>query len=296
MIQGRHDLLKSFYFDVLKCAVDPRKEENWGKGAGTLWANCGINQFHLPQEAQAQVFAGRIVLEYSDLAEVAARCDAALCSTPYRTGGALSNTKFRCEKLQGGALEVTCPWGNTFELRQGGAADPRGVQPGPVSEPLGMPELQVHVPAGGNLAGIARFYETLIGAHVETRPGEVHVKCGGGLQTLVFCEQAPGVAVEHSDYHVSMYVNDFPSMFKRMEEQSLVFVNPRFKRKAATLDEAVEQCMFRVKDIIDPESPQDGAIIVLEHEIRSPVKQDGSKYKSCPLEGVVPVSNAPDNF
>ena len=45
-MQGRHDLLKAFYFDVLKCAVDPRKEENWGKGAGTLWANCGINQFH----------------------------------------------------------------------------------------------------------------------------------------------------------------------------------------------------------------------------------------------------------
>ena len=74
-MQGRHDLLKAFYFDVLKCAVDPRKEENLGKGAGTLWANCGINQFHLPQEAQAQVFAGRIVLEYSDLTEVAARYD-----------------------------------------------------------------------------------------------------------------------------------------------------------------------------------------------------------------------------
>ena len=81
-MQGRHDLLKSFYFDVLKCAVDPRKEENWGKGAGTLWANCGINQFHLPQEAQAQVFAGRIVLEYSDLTEVAVGPDEADVAVP----------------------------------------------------------------------------------------------------------------------------------------------------------------------------------------------------------------------
>jgi len=38
--------------------------------------------------------------------------------------------------------------GNAFELRQGTRADPRGKQPGDVSECLGIPELQIHVPAG----------------------------------------------------------------------------------------------------------------------------------------------------
>ncbi len=52
---GRHDLLKSFYFDILGCSVDPRKEENLAKGKKTLWANAGINQFHLPEAATAQV-------------------------------------------------------------------------------------------------------------------------------------------------------------------------------------------------------------------------------------------------
>jgi hypothetical protein len=42
--------------------------------------------------------------------------------------------------------------------------------------------------------------------------------------------------------------------------------------------------MFRVRDIVDPDCPEAGPIITLEHEIRSPLKQDGSKYKSCPLE------------
>ncbi len=43
------------------------------------------------------------------------------------------------------------------------------------------------------------------------------------------------------------------------------------------------------------------AILRLEHEIRSPVKADGRKYKSCPFDSVVPPEgsvpvNVPDNF
>ena len=47
--QGRHDLLKAFYFDLLGFAVDPRKIENLDKGKKTLWANAGIAQLHLPE-------------------------------------------------------------------------------------------------------------------------------------------------------------------------------------------------------------------------------------------------------
>ena len=38
------------------------------------------------------------------------------------------------------------------------------------------------------------------------------------------------------------------------------------------------------------------AILQLEHEIRSPVKADGTKYKSCPFASAVPVGAVPDNF
>lgn len=154
--KSRHDLLKAFYFDVLKCAVDPRKQENIDKGSGSVWANCGINQFHFPSEPQAQVLAGTIVLEYMDLEPVAAR----LASPP----AALFGSKFSWSHGSAGSLRVTCPWGNNFELRKGTRIDPRGRQPGPVSEAIGMSELQINVPFGSNLAGIGRFYAKLIGA------------------------------------------------------------------------------------------------------------------------------------
>ena len=40
---------------------------------------------------------------------------------------------------------------------------------------------------------------------------------------------------------------------------------PRLKRKASTLEEAVEQCMFRVRDIIDPKAPAAGSVFVYTH-------------------------------
>ena len=64
--KGRHDLLRSFYFDTLGLALDPRKQENADKGRKTLWANAGITQFHLPEEESAQVFDGVVTLSYTE--------------------------------------------------------------------------------------------------------------------------------------------------------------------------------------------------------------------------------------
>ena len=188
--KGRHDLLKAFYYDVLNLVPDPRKAENLETGSGTLWANCGINQFHLPQEQEAQVFDGSITLEYGNLDAVHARLQAAPAVLR-------ENTRFSFESSNG-ALMVTCPWGNSFELRKGERADPRGKQPGPTSEPLGMPELRVNVAAGSNMAGIARFYESMVGAPVWAQEGSVQVDCSEG-QLLTFVEQAPGVPVQHCE-------------------------------------------------------------------------------------------------
>lgn len=51
--------------------------------------------------------------------------------------------------------------------------DSRGSQPGPPSEPVGMPELRVHVQFGANMEGIARFYNQVMKAPVEMRPSRV---------------------------------------------------------------------------------------------------------------------------
>ena len=44
--------------------------------------------------------------------------------------------------------------------------------------------------------------------------------------------------------------------------------------------------MFRCLDIIDPLNVEDGPIIKLEHEIRSVIKRDGTKYKYCPFDTI----------
>ena len=86
--------------------------------------------------------------------------------------------------------------------------------------------------------------------------------------------------------HLSMYVDDLGAVYDRADALDLAFVNYRFKRRALTKDEALEQCMFRVLDVVDPLAPDAGPIVQIEHEIRSCVKPDGSKYKSCPLREV----------
>ena len=69
--QHRHDLVKAFYFELLGCAADARKLENLEKGTGTVWANCGITQFHLSEgKADAQVLDGCVTLGYPSLAAV----------------------------------------------------------------------------------------------------------------------------------------------------------------------------------------------------------------------------------
>jgi len=52
---------------VLGCGLDPRRAQNVVKGSGTVWANCGASQFHLPYGQEAQVIPGSIGLWYDSL-------------------------------------------------------------------------------------------------------------------------------------------------------------------------------------------------------------------------------------
>ena len=93
--------------------------------------------------------------------------------------------------------------------------------------------------------------------------------------------------------HVSLYVADLPASFRRAEALGCVFVNHRFSRRAYTLDEAVDQCMFRVLDVVDPENAAAGPILRLEHEVRSVTKKDGTKYKSAPFSNIADLGLVP---
>jgi hypothetical protein len=97
----------------------------------------------------------------------------------------------------------------------------------------------------------------------------------------------PGCSKFLSNYgpHVSLYVADLVSCYRNADALGVVYVNPRFKRRAYTLEEAIDDCMFRCLDIVDPWQP--GTVILrLEHEVRSVLKRDGTMYKSCPFDTI----------
>lgn len=303
--KGRHDWLRAFYFDFLGCAVDPRKAENWKRGRQTLWANIGCQQFHLPQgKDDAQVLQGRVTLVYPNMNGITARLEDAQT--------ALEGSQFSAVGADDG-WRVTDPWGNQFCLVTGKDRDGRGSQPGDVSEGLGMRDLTMDCPGEANLAGIARFYESILGCSPVHTTDQVCSVSVGPHQTLTFqkkqglvdyslhvdLRQGEGEEEEQlssdsihqqrlfpSNYgpHISMYVADLGATFDRC--RNYLYVNPRFKRRAYTKEQALDQCMFRILDIVDPLDPQSGPILQLEHEIRSCVKVDGTKYKSCPFHQV----------
>lgn len=293
--RGRHDLVRAFYFETLGLACDPRKSENIARGKGGVWANAGIHQIHLSEGATAQVFDGVITVAYDSLEAVRGR----LAVPP----SVLVGTRYAWTGIMGDEIQVSDPWGSRFVLvERDGARDARGVQPGEVSEACGIVDVTVFVPGVVELEAVARFYTRLLGFTVKGwKEGKVMLFAGSEEQTISFShrlEDEDTGYVRHDDVteedgrssnagvHLSMYVADLPRAYRAVEEMGSVYINYRFRRQAKTLEESVEQCMFRVLDVVDPEKPERGVLFKLEHEVRSAVTVDGEKYRSCPLDKV----------
>jgi len=303
--KGRHDLLKSFYFDFLQCGIDPRKAENYEKGSKTLWANIGAQQFHLPEgKPDAQVLDGEIRLYY----DPKAYDKMVKLAEDMKDLKIMKDTKFAVSKVSGMEMLVVDCWGSRFRIISSDKEkDIRGLQKNVDDfDTLGNGmDLQIFTPTNANIAGIGRFYEQIFDTPVMIDENKCVVSMGP-RQTLTFTrgddasfdrnmhvdlrdepENNPSDKKYYqSNYgpHISLYVRDIRSTFKRAEELGITYVNPRFKRRAYTEDEVVKDCMFRCLDIIDPLNIEDGVILSLEHEVRSVLKADGSLYKSCPFD------------
>jgi hypothetical protein len=316
--KGRHDALKAFYFDFLGCAIDPRKHENIELGSKTLWANVGMHQFHLPEgKPDAQVFDGVITIIHEDLSALMERYN------DYLDGderfAPLKETEFLVGVVDDALMMVTDPWGNEFSIME--SDDPEedrasdiGAQPliegHEPSEGLKIEDLTVYVPHDANLDGIGRFYQHVLGAPaIEELRSESSISISmGERQTLTFQfhPDGPDTEVRHHDFsydeedenstlpsypsnhgpHISLYVSDLGKAYQRAAKLGVTYVNPRFKRRAYSEEEALDQCMFRLIEIIDPLDEDKEVILYLEHEVRSAKTRDGKKYKSCPLNEV----------
>jgi len=312
--------------DFLGCAWDPRKAKNLEAGHKTLWANIGAHQFHLPEGSpDAQVLNGEITIVHPTPEKLLERYNTFRSNASELSRlSCLNNSKFHVEEVSPKGDEstviVTDPWGSIFRIvpeTKKGNLDPRGKQPGKASEGLALSDLTIHVPMDSNLEGIGRFYEEILGAKLAANDeieNQVQIQMGP-FQTLTFVpkesvevnthvdlremvDETDGTTEEHTNsagtstnlgnygVHISLYVADLPKSYQKARGLGLAYVNTRFSRRAYTLEEAIGDCMFRCLDIVDPLHPEDGPILRLEHEVRSVVKKDGSKYKSCPFDEI----------
>jgi len=170
-----------------------------------LWANVGSQQFHLSEgDPDAQVFDGVVTLAYESLDPLAERCEGLKRKHPLKD----SSFEVMRSGISENELSVTDPWGNRFRLvadTDGKFVDDRGTQPGEKlpdsttvkreAEPVAMTDLTVHVPRSSNVAGIARFYEYVLGAPILSTSVDRCVVSTGGRQTLTF------VVVDREDVH-----------------------------------------------------------------------------------------------
>ncbi len=200
--------------------------------------NIGRSQLHLPHRDTPQVFRGTIGLVVPDLD--------ALAESLAGVADDLAGTAFAFGR-QNGAIEATCPWGNRFRCH---APDPSF---GPAD--LGMAYLEIAVPEGA-AAGIAAFYDTIIGAPaavVDRRDASTASVCAGRDQRLYFVETDADLP-PYDGHHLQIYIADFSRPYRRLLERGLV----------TTETDAHE---WRFQDIVDPAT--NAPLFTVEHEVRS---------------------------
>ena len=206
-------------------------------GLGNMWANVGEQQFHLPTRPP-QVIQGHIGVVVPELDTLKSR----LASVEE----GLAGTKFRWS-VEASHIAVTCPWGNRFQCY------PTGPEFGDMA--LGIPYVEFLV-GPGRAAGIARFYDQVMGAPSTTESSEQgtlgRVKIGRN-QSLVFRETKEPL-VPYDGHHIAIYVANFSRAYGYLKDRGLI-------------SEDVRNHQYRFKEIIDPDNGS--CVFLVEHEVRS---------------------------
>jgi hypothetical protein len=206
-------------------------------GLGNMWANVGEQQFHLPTRPP-QVIQGHIGVVVPDLDTLKSR----LASVEE----GLAGTKFRWA-VETNHFAVTCPWGNRLQCY------PAGPEFGDMA--LGIPYVEFLV-GPGRAAGIARFYDQVMGAPSTTESSEQgtlgRVQIGRN-QSLVFRETKEPL-VPYDGHHIAIYVANFSRAYGYLKDRGLI-------------SEDVRNHQYRFKEIIDPDNGS--CVFLVEHEVRS---------------------------
>lgn len=205
-------------------------------GLRNMWANVGEQQFHLPTRP-VQVLHGHMGIVVPDFDALKER----LASVEE----GLAGTKFSWS-VKADHIAVTCPWGNRFQCYAAGSSF------GDMA--LGVPYVEFLI-APDRAAGIARFYDQVLGAPATTESGKqgtlARVKIGRN-QSLIFREA--NESAEYDGHHLAIYVANFSRPYNFLKSRGLI-------------SEEVRNHQFRFKEVVDPENGS--GVFLVEHEVRS---------------------------
>ena len=207
-------------------------------GAGNMWINVGMSQFHLPT-ARPQVLRGVTGLVVPDRR--------ALLDRLTRVRKALAGTKFDFREGND-CVETVCPWGNRIHVHT-----PDPARFGRIA--LGMAYVRFDVKPG-TAAPIARFYREVLDA-----PAEVS-KNGAGPETRVqvgekqyfYFRETEAPEQPYDGHHVQIYIANFSGPHRRLNELGLI-------------TEESDDYQYRFNDLVDLDSRQ--VLFSVEHETRS---------------------------
>jgi predicted enzyme related to lactoylglutathione lyase len=209
-------------------------------GLENMWVNVGRGQFHLPSRSTPQVVRGTTALVLPDLNALMKRLDHA---KKY-----LEGTKFSFREA-GDVVETTCPWGNRIRVH---APDPARFG----QMRVGMPYVEIDIPAGTNLAAIAKFYTDIMGgiAGVASDARGPYAWASCSAESKVIYRETSAELPPYDGHHIQITLADFSGPHRKLKERGLI-------------TEESDQHQYRFVDVVDVDTNK--PLVQIEHETRS---------------------------
>ncbi|KAL3780663.1 hypothetical protein ACHAWO_004144 [Cyclotella atomus] len=307
LVVGSMDVAKEFYVDFLGCTVDEGNEKHF---------NLGQQQFHLAANNDPpQRIIGSICLTVPSLNKIRSRAEAASAALsgtlfsiqeyddnpnvmtvtcPYGNIFHLYDISIDDEMLNGdiNSNAQLSPHKMVNLHKEGGTygSDRMAVRGQP-----GIRAVEIAC-RRGTAAKIARFFETYLNCNVvqlhaaasednDNDPNQSNtaiVSVGPGVQ-IVFIENDGNDNILATQYeemkgvHICIYISNFASTYRTLQESNLIWTNPRFTHldTCDTWGEAYASRTFRFKDIVD----ENGGEVMLELEFETRPMMHGQYLK-----------------
>jgi len=207
-------------------------------GAGNMWINVGMSQFHLPMGTPDRL-RGTIGLVVPDRAALLARLE--------RVRKALRDTKFDFRESND-CVETVCPWGNRIDVHSPDVAQFGRIQ-------LGMPYIRFDV-RPGTAARIARFYREVLQAPsaVTDNGAGPQARVQVGDRQYFYFRETDAPQPPYDRHHVQIYIADFSGPYRRLKELGILTAESG-------------EYEYRFRDVIDLDSRE--VLFTVEHETRS---------------------------